>query len=63
MQWKLKVRNPQPGGGSEVAAARIQADNLTKAIEKAAARISPDFRGFSLVQVRQVPQRRARQPN
>ena len=52
MQWKLKVRNPQPGGGSELVAARIQADNLTKAIEKAAAQISPDFRGFSLVQMK-----------
>ena len=52
MQWKLKVRNPHPGGGSQIVAARIHADNLTHAIEQAAARISPDFRGFSLVQVK-----------
>ena len=52
MQWELNVRNPKPGGGSHSVAVRIQADNLTQAIEKAAVRISPDFYGFSLVQVK-----------
>ena len=49
MQWKLKVRNPLPGGGSQVINARIHAGSLTQAIERASALINPDFRGFSLV--------------
>ncbi len=54
MQWKLNVRNPNPGGGSDTGTvtALIQADNLSQAIERASFWINPDFRGFSLVRVK-----------